>query len=113
MTNSNIDSLMASEVMGWTQPYKDCNYMNGEEPMYTPEFYTPTTDMNQAMECAEVMVANGYTIELRLSKLEGLGLSVLVRIGSKLIRIHFEHLKEAPLAICKAVLKAKGIEWTA
>jgi hypothetical protein len=101
------DELMATEVMGWK--WSALGDWKTKDKTFVRD-WRPSTDMNQAMECVEVMVAKGYTIELRLSKLEGLGLSVLVRIGSKLIRIHFEHLKEAPLAICKAILKAKGIE---
>ena len=44
---------------------------------------------------------------------EGLGLSVLVRFKAEMQRIYFEDIKELPLAICKAILKAKELLKTA
>ena len=127
MTNDKINELMAVEVMGWTivkeskpdktqELFYDKGYRgNGLLEQFCNfvrvRLFKPTTSMNQAMECVASMICDGWTIEMRLSAEDGIGFSVLIRKRSLLYRIPMVHLNELPLAICLAILKAKGIKY--
>ncbi len=120
MNNKKIDELMA-EVRGWTRidafsqlKHKD-NYTyehpksamwvdeNGKEIIEIYKFL-PTTLTNQAMECADEL---GWQIGIYKTQ-KGLW-GVHLESPCDTIDI-IEKDKSAPLAICKAILKAKGIE---
>jgi hypothetical protein len=119
--SDKINELMATEVMGGTSRRDngrtivkirrveyDLNDWDGTEfDAFMERFpiYSPTTDMNQAMECWEAVPE----IVMDLHRVYRMNqYFCTVRINGK----HFETLRygSAPLAICKAILKAKGID---
>jgi len=133
LDNNEINKLMAVEVdkinllmlehfYGGKWVFEDeeepeaVPYLEWDTGIFYPKLYdkfgrfscgtpSPTTDMNQAMECWEATPE--IIMELhRVYRMNQYFCSV--KINNK----HFETLRysSAPLVICKALLKAKGIE---
>jgi hypothetical protein len=100
-----INELLATEVMGFryvTFPKSHVphikHWINSDDSHRGALSFSPTTDMNQAMECVEKSDLKGFSLT------EGNGLFHCQINGVSVFD------KSAPLAICKAILKAKGIE---
>ena len=87
----NINELMATEVMGLES--------------FETLFFHPTTDMNQAMECVEKYRPDSFEMKMCIDGHTGI-LFYRVYIGG--VDAFYD---SAPLAICKAILKAKGIDY--
>lgn len=101
-----LKDFMATEVMGWKLSHtgahgtywKDDGHhhilnLTGDDWL-TTDSYTPTTDMNQAMECVEKADLKGFSLtrggDLYHCQINGASV----------------YDKSAPLAICKALKKA-------
>ena len=112
MTNNELDTLMAVEVMKYERV--TASSYGYDEPIVSTGNWSPTTDLNQAMECYNkikydraydffycelVHLGNGYWC-FRNHTDEGLSCEKEISATDE----------SAPLAICKAILKAKGIE---
>ena len=105
-----INELMATEVMG----LKVCTCGEGDVDFGTqcfrchtwhPKSYT--TDMNQAMECwYEFAKGTTFTMIVELDSDK----STICTIYQGVVKVVYRIENSAPLAICKAILKAKGIE---
>lgn len=128
--SDKINELMAVEVMGaksrketgvtvLTFPdgpeYQLNDWVMDAQP-YTPFFktypyWTPTTDMNQAMKCVEKMQEWEIDISIRVTGRKIVSISRrhpdMGKINNAIHR--FVKIDETALAICKAILKAKGI----
>jgi len=91
-------------------------YLEWDTGIFYPKLYdkfgrfsfgtpSPTTDMNQAMECWEKEFGDYDT------SIQNTGFGWYVFINYKCGElVGMAHDPSAPLAICKAILKAKGIE---
>jgi len=91
---NNIDELMATGVMGLES--------------FETLFFHPTTDMNQAMECVDSLPWDEYAFELSRDLLGHYRATIYnLKTGDKFIGVD----DSAPLAICKAILKAKGVDY--
>lgn len=120
-----INELMATEVMGF-EIVNNCETHTGEywgkcgcgcptnslfmvkELGIYLDCYEPTTDMNQAMECADKYLTDHYSnIELEISRYACEKVWRVI-IASEEIDEMDDSL---PLAICKAILKAKGVKY--
>ncbi len=128
MTNNpnelkKIDELMAVEVMGyewvllWAE-YNDNPYDDKEYKFYGVRdedygYWSPCTDMNQAMECLrEFRKGNKEWIYCEIVSPTP-GYYKLRNCTDEFDKADVSaYEKSEPLAICKAILKAKGIEWT-
>lgn len=106
MNDDEIKTLMATEVMGaeskstggWQWTFKDGSQMDRDN-------WTPTTDMNQAMECVDksnlpmtISMVGNYTVNYWCGE------------SDKYKPVLADNLKDLPNAICKAILKAKGLD---
>lgn len=106
-----IDELMATEVHGWT----DVMMSNrkwfdsiSDKSVIDYSEYSPTTDMNQALECVDELPWDEYVFELSRDLLGHYRATIYnLKTGDKFIGVD----DSAPLAICKALLKAKGIDY--
>ena len=111
----SINELMATEVMGWEitsdKTPEGISYTTGYDidgkGTYYKTGFTPTTDMNQAMECV---------VEYYRDRDDDFELHYTGSGNWMVIMEEFENYwvisdKSAPLAICKAILKAKGISF--
>ena len=112
MTNNELDTLMAVEVMGYKldhenmwldkdkeYTYSYCSSWEKKQQLNCISSFTPTTDMNQAMECVD---AAGIEIVITRFKKKGnyqVGFGTGYRFGA-------ENCKELPLAICRTIEKA-------
>ncbi len=84
-------------------------YVNHEHRIDV-EDWNPKEDMNQAMECVDSL-GDRYTF--KLTKEAGVWRCDIETVGYRGHPQHFNAIgrdKSAPLAICKAILRAKGIE---
>ena len=115
--DKTTNELLATEVMGMT-----CHRMvnNGNEwyEYHRPdssiillrEDFSPTTDMNQAMECLQEFVS-GYLYDVQITRtaynMWRVNIDTVCEPHSLLANITND---SAPLAICKAIAKAKGID---
>lgn len=113
--NDKINRLMAVEVMGWYEgdyAYKRAWYKDASNVALYVKGFTPTTDMNQAMEC--------WTTYTKSDTCESHYWELLKMMGRWMFRNHTDEglscdieisvmEDTAPLAICKAILKAKGV----
>tara|TARA_R100001244_G_C5144140_1_gene128451 strand:- start:220 stop:579 length:360 start_codon:yes stop_codon:yes gene_type:complete len=115
MTNNELDTLMAVEVRN-LKPHQDIGggvglYLIDEDSreIYVTRkcgrfpIWTPTTDMDQAMECVEALPDD---IEFGLMKHPAsYGCSIQMQVGNEWQDFYGED-KSAPLAICLAIEKA-------
>lgn len=114
--NDKINELMATEVMGWEFfEYKDPFDSRQDEyredgligKILFKHLWNPTTDMNQAMEC--LIIFNPEHFHLHKSDNgESYSCHIFRYRESLPAVVVLDNL--APLAICKAILKAKGID---
>jgi len=127
-----IDSLIAVNIMEWERKptihgydawWDDTNHWQhavtkelwpANQALTAVNSWKPTTDMNQAMECVEkiekeldayfwlerVLAHEGWECKIELGDVNGILPPTAIATG-----------ESAPLAICKAILKAKGIEY--
>ena len=104
MDKDKINALMAKSMgyhFGCTEQHPDYEcLMDEDHPLMQADVWKPTTDMNQAMDCAKTYLAEDVNNNLVIfdGDFYSNELSALF------------HVKEPALAICKAILKAKGIE---
>jgi len=110
-TCKEIDEIIATKVMGATATKIDihnmgaalsCQYTFPDGSTIMAYKWNPTTDMNQAMKCVRKMKASGWTFAMyndwEVEIYRGHEHSILIED------------KSLPLAICKAILKVKGID---
>jgi len=107
-----IDRLMAVEVMGWSlETIKGMDNViqwygrtdGGASPftgIVSFEDWKPTTDEGQALKCFAYFCFNSYEI----GTIEFMALDWKVMIKGVVVVD-----RSAPLAICNAILKAKGL----
>jgi len=122
MTNNKINELLAVEVRNFSFRHRN-DEIEDSLPYYWDldkneyaclvKDWSPTTDMNQAMECWNKMFEDGFYIDLLTTNCLPDGLEFLCKVshidGS--IDEYEVYDKSAPLAICKAILKAKGVKY--
>jgi len=109
MKMNQLNNLMATEVMGWERYNYAEKYWyadNDTGPVYD---FSPTTDMNQAMECVKEFDEGDGWLYAEIS----LGECNIVDAMEN--HIKFSESGEltpqgTALAICKAIAKAKGID---
>ncbi len=111
MTNEEMDRLCAEKVMGWTYNPKllyhgeKIGYDAGYDEPFLPTYsYTPTRNIAQAWELLEKMEGHVWDV-WRL----GGNMSFACRITKwdSMEVLSHENGETAPLAIVRAVLKAK------
>lgn len=99
----NIDKLMAEHVMGWGDRG---DWWETDGKHYDHEDWIPTQDLNQAME--------GLIESDRLFTIRYAGKNFGYEVALKTWSVNGDIVvtdKELPLAICKAILKAKGVDY--
>lgn len=126
MTNDKINELLAVEVMGWTlthenmwldkygeQTYSYCSDWSRKSVSNCISSYKPTEDMNQADSLMEYCEDNdhwGFLVTSSEANKDGERVYVeIVQDQTPIFEGYFKGRNKA-LAICKAILKAKGIE---
>jgi hypothetical protein len=120
MNNIDLDRWLAENVMGW-QKETIYNWGNPEADYgvwysstkddweYGIEEWHPTTNLLQAMECVDKMIADGCGIEIEsgLYNLRNESRNWLVTIDGNDTEEYISN-PSLPLAICEAIYRAKG-----
>ena len=120
MNNREIDALVAEKVMGWSQVYiNDYPIANAPEYLYPPSDFAPeepeivphySIDISAAWQVVEKMIDN-ESLDFPDFKLENYGFWRALFFDAVQNREHgMDEAMTAPMAICLAALKAKGIE---
>ena len=110
MTNQEIDALIAEKVMGWVRKGSGPSLWVGtdDEVKWWVKHWAPSEDMRQAMQVARHLLGEGFaSFEVSYhDDGEHRGWSSYIgRIAGE----HWGWGDTPELAICKAALKAKGV----
>ncbi len=113
MDPRRIDALVAEHVMGWTNNRDDPtksgmwginDWLDETTPVLMPDFPSYSTDIAAAWEVLEELIPKYL---LSLSWVDGWEVSHYE--ANEQVTYHLAEDASAPLAICLAALKAKGV----
>lgn len=112
MTDAELDEAMAVEVRGWMKsipPMVGLYQYPSSDGTHTVYSWQPSTDLNQAWECADEMNKRGWILELgyEYRGVRPNGLPMQYRAYADDDKQWLEALSESPArAVCEALLMA-------